>query len=1125
LKPNNSSLSSSPVEISAPHSIHPSRFSSVPNANTKIQTSSASASAAAAAATSIKSKPKLRLAYIGPQVTTSDSDNEADATFATLSRADQMAAYEKFKRDTRIQKIYEFHQQAAQFDIQLADNISNTPSDKSGTAIARLMTQHEQTMLRLRTDKEEERRKLVRDERNRMTVEIKKGAGLTKKVSSSAKTTIPVVPVPTKPPTPPLSTSYPDFNQLQSVLEYAPDMSLDAALQITQLISSDSHQAAHEGHTYLNNSGPRQRKDSISILDHTRFDTISAKGKQRPASTTTTTTTGPLNNFHPNGYWKPPVQPPSPQENEVMTDQFARILLDQGGAHGPMTQKGFDRDDGGDDDDEFFGGWGSGSVPLQLKKSTINTNTPQLSAWTKKPPNRQSFSSSSSLSSSSSPAVALTNGRGPTTTTKKTIGTLNNRNHHPQAQIQNPNDMNTAEEGVEFIPSSPEITTSKRGPSLLSNMMTRGRNAVAGAVGAALGPMNGSGSYPSPAATTAPHQPRKTTIQISTSPSPSITLSPKKTRQVVNKKPMSISTEPKEDEDEYESEDGLEPQPTPRAVANTTKFTSAWGSQNHLKSSSSSSSMTTSPSSSPSSNTFATSRARNHHHVVSGGVWDDISTTPKPCSLSTPNALGGLGQSGVKRPSGLHNQVWNAEEQVEEEGEEEDEDEDEEGDEFEDGWNFPGSLNTQRDHAASAAAKFGFGASSTGPPFSAMEKKHMAPPSSTSAWGFSTTTPSTTTTTTRTAPSHPKSTSASAFASRKHQVTMEEIPDESEYPSPHHHHHHHHHHQHSLGRSSNSLAYDSRAILEPKPTKPSSMLDDVIQFGSKSGTFISSIINTNSTNNNEDEEEEGKEEMDYHSVVEKHHPTFPRVVNPNSNPNANIPDIDIDPAVLQRAALQMRQGEERFGVAHAHAHANGAGLTTGTVKPKAKKKLTRVSLNRRRPPCGGDDEDQEEDGEEEDNEDVKPGFWTHTDTRKRWEESEEDLEREQGILNSRQKLEDLFGSGSGSVGGGGAAMINTKKPSVDKIVIPNPETDMPPLRGQALRALKEKEEAEEREREESLRQHQEQQQREAQEQDKKVNVVHPPSPPKAEKEKEKEGASKSTTTGGKGRAKKGKGKR
>jgi len=506
---------------------------------------------------------------------------------------------------------------------------------------------------------------------------------------------------------------------------------------------------------------------------------------------------------------------------------------------------------------------------------------------------------------------------------------------------------------------------------------------------------------------------------------------------------------------------------------------------------------------------------------VSGGVWDDISTTPKPCGLSTPNALGGLGQSGVKRPSGLHNQVWNAEEeQVEEEGEEEDEDEEEEEDEFEDGWNFPGSLNTQRDHAASAA-KFGFGASSAASPFSAMEKKHMVPPSSMSAWGFSTTTPSTTTTTTRTAPSHPRSTSASAFASRKHQVTMEEIPDESEYPSPHHHHHH-HHHQHSLGRSSNSLAYDSRTILEPKPTKPSSMLDDVIQFGSKSGTFISSIINTNTNTSNEDEEEEGKEEMDYHSVVEKHHPTFPRVVNPSSNPNANIPDID--PAVLQRAALQMRQGEERFGVAHAHAHANGAGLTTGTVKPKAKKKPTRVSLNRRRPPCGGDDEDQEEDGEEEDNEDVKPGFWTRTDTRKRWEESEEDLEREQGILNSQQKLKDLFGSGSGSGGGGGGVTTNTKKPSVDKIVIPNPETDMPPLRGQALRALKEKEEAEEREREESLRQHQEQQQqREAQEQDKKVNVVHPPSPPKAEKEKE--GASKSTTTGGKGRAKKGKGKR
>jgi len=520
---------------------------------------------------------------------------------------------------------------------------------------------------------------------------------------------------------------------------------------------------------------------------------------------------------------------------------------------------------------------------------------------------------------------------------------------------------------------------------------------------------------------------------------------------------------------------------------------------------------------------------------VSGGVWDDISTTPKPCGLSTPNALGGLGQSGVKRPSGLHHQVWSAEEeQVEEEEEEEEEEEDE--------WNFPGSLNTQRDHAA-AAAKYGFGASSMAPLPSAKEKKHMAPPSSTSAWGFSTTTPSTTTaaapTTTATKPvssSHPKSTSASAFASRKHQVTMEEIPDESEYPSPphHHHHHHHHHHQHSLSRSSNSLAYDSRAILEPKPTKPSSMLDDIIQFGSKPGTFVPSVININNNN----EEEEGEEEEDYRSLVEKHYPTVPRVVNAN----ANIPDFDIDPAILQRAALEMRQGEERFGAAvhvHAHAHATGAGTgsTTGAIKPKSKKKTTRGSLIRRRP-RGGDgeldddfeDENLDEDEEGDEEEGVNPGFWTHADTKKRWEESEEDWEREQGILNSRQKLKDLFGSG----GGGGGATTNIKKPSVDKIVILNPETDMSALRGQALKALKEKEAEAERGREESQiqRQHQyqrqiqeQQQQRETQSQDKKPNVVHPPPPPKAEKEKEKEGASKLTTTGGKGRAKKGKGRK
>ena len=312
------------------------------------------------------------------------------------------------------------------------------------------------------------------------------------------------------------------------------------------------------------------------------------------------------------------------------------------------------------------------------------------------------------------------------------------------------------------------------------------------------------------------------------------------------------------------------------------------------------------------------------------------------------------------------------------------------------------------------------------------------------------------------------------------------------------------------------------------------MLDDIIQFGSKPGTFVPSVININNNN----EEEEGEEEEDYRSLVEKHYPTVPRVVNAN----ANIPDFDIDPAILQRAALEMRQGEERFGAAvhvHAHAHATGAGTgsTTGAIKPKSKKKTTRGSLIRRRP-RGGDgeldddfeDENLDEDEEGDEEEGVNPGFWTHADTKKRWEESEEDWEREQGILNSRQKLKDLFGSG----GGGAGATTNIKKPSVDKIVILNPETDMSALRGQALKALKEKEAEAEREREESQiqRQHQyqrqiqeQQQQRETQEQDKKPNVVHPPPPPKAEKEKEKEGASKLTTTGGKGRAKKGKGRK
>ncbi|KAJ7637256.1 hypothetical protein DFH06DRAFT_1219235 [Mycena polygramma] len=93
--------------------------------------------------------------YIGPQLTDDEPafDDEAD--------------FERFKMETRVTKIREFHEAAAQADIQLAQDIYNARKT-SGTRAddeQRRIAEHEKRMVELRRSKEEERKEIVRTER------------------------------------------------------------------------------------------------------------------------------------------------------------------------------------------------------------------------------------------------------------------------------------------------------------------------------------------------------------------------------------------------------------------------------------------------------------------------------------------------------------------------------------------------------------------------------------------------------------------------------------------------------------------------------------------------------------------------------------------------------------------------------------------------------------------------------------------------------------------------------------------------------------------------------------------------------------------------------------------------
>ncbi|KAF8189781.1 hypothetical protein K438DRAFT_1763427 [Mycena galopus ATCC 62051] len=108
--------------------------------------------------------------YIGPQLTDNDEvfDDEAE--------------FERFKMETRVTKIREFHEEAAQADIQLAQDIYNArkTSMTSGDE-ERKISEHEKRMVELRRLKEEERKLIVKtrnarpaitSESDRLTVSV-----------------------------------------------------------------------------------------------------------------------------------------------------------------------------------------------------------------------------------------------------------------------------------------------------------------------------------------------------------------------------------------------------------------------------------------------------------------------------------------------------------------------------------------------------------------------------------------------------------------------------------------------------------------------------------------------------------------------------------------------------------------------------------------------------------------------------------------------------------------------------------------------------------------------------------------------------------------------------------------
>ncbi|KAL0068992.1 hypothetical protein AAF712_003985 [Marasmius tenuissimus] len=132
--------------------------------------------------------------YIGPELLDVDYDESVEAE-----------QFREFKMSVRIEMIREFHQDAAEADIQLALTIeqANHSGAVSKGMTAQLVEDHERNMLKLRQSKEKERKERVEQERQRRLAEFRQWTKQKQKPVSQ-----PVSQPQPPPPPPPATTSH-----------------------------------------------------------------------------------------------------------------------------------------------------------------------------------------------------------------------------------------------------------------------------------------------------------------------------------------------------------------------------------------------------------------------------------------------------------------------------------------------------------------------------------------------------------------------------------------------------------------------------------------------------------------------------------------------------------------------------------------------------------------------------------------------------------------------------------------------------------------------------------------------------------------------------------------------------
>ncbi len=131
------------------------------------------------------SAPKLKLprqTYVGPTLSDPDEPLSDEADF------------ERFKMMVRMQKIVEFHQMAAQADIELAIAVYKDRKAQSaeGHEVSTRVTEHQKRMMQLQMEKEEERKNIVKTERSKRRSELRRRPGR----SGTLIAPIPSVPTP-----------------------------------------------------------------------------------------------------------------------------------------------------------------------------------------------------------------------------------------------------------------------------------------------------------------------------------------------------------------------------------------------------------------------------------------------------------------------------------------------------------------------------------------------------------------------------------------------------------------------------------------------------------------------------------------------------------------------------------------------------------------------------------------------------------------------------------------------------------------------------------------------------------------------------------------------------------------